>query len=55
MPGAKRLVMDLGRAAKARGGLIVWVNKVLPPSGLRIPVDLVFQGDCDEVASVLSC
>ncbi len=55
VPGARRLVTELCRAAKAQGGLTVWINRNAPPSGLKFPLDLAFHGDCDEVASLLSC
>lgn len=52
--GARRLVVELCRSAKARAGLTVWIGKDEPPSNLRFPFDLLFHGDCDEVASLLS-
>ena len=55
VPGAKRLVTELCRAAKARDGLTVWISNAVSTTALRIPLNLVIQGDCDEVASLLSC
>ena len=56
VPGAKRLARELCRAVKARGGATVWINKDVPASGLKLSLDLILQGDCDEVASLLlSC
>ena len=55
VPGARRLVTELCYAAKAQGGSTVWINTDAPPSGLKFPLDFAFQGDCDEVASLLSC
>ena len=40
VPGARKLVRELCRAAKAWGGMIVWINKDAPPSGLKLPLDL---------------
>lgn len=54
VPGARRLVTELCRAAKTQGGFTVWINKDAPPSGLKLPLDLILQGDCDKVASLLS-
>lgn len=54
VPGARQLARELCRATKARGGLTVWINKDLPPSGLGFGYDFVFQGDCDEIAMLLS-
>ena len=55
VPGARSLVTELYYAARTRGGCTVWINRDAPPSALKLPLDLVFQGDCDEVASLLSC
>ncbi len=55
VPGAKRLVRELCRAVKARDGLTIWISNALPPAALRISLDLVIRGDCDEVALLLSC
>ncbi len=55
VPGARRLVTELCRAAKAQGGSTVWISRDAPPSALKLPLDLAFHGDCDEVASLLSC
>ena len=55
VPGARRLVTELCYAARTRGGCTVWINRDALPSALKLPLDLVFQGDCDEVASLLSC
>ncbi len=55
VPGARRLVTELSHAAKARGGFTVWINTDAPPFGLKLLLDFAFQGDCDEVASLLSC
>ena len=52
--GAKRLVRELCCAAKARDGLTVWISRTAPPSASRTFLDLVIQGDCDEVAFLLS-
>lgn len=54
VPGARRLVTELCRTAKARGRLTVWINKNSPRSGLSFGFDYAFIGDCDEVASLLS-
>ena len=54
VPGARRLGRELCRAVKARGGVTVWINKDAPTSGLNLPMDFILQGDCDEVASLLS-
>ena len=53
VPGAKKLARELCRAVQDRGGVTVWINKDVPASGLKLPLDLVLQGDCDEVASLL--
>lgn len=55
VPGARRLVTELCCAAKTRGGFTVWINMDAPPSGLKLPLDLALHGDCDEVATMLSC
>ena len=55
VPGARRLVKELCRAAKAQGGSTVWINKDALPSAFKLPLNLAFHGDCDEVASLLSC
>ena len=54
VPGARRLATELCRAAKAQGGLTVWINKDSPLSGLSFGFDFAFYWDCDEVASLLS-
>ena len=54
VPGARRLVKELYRTVEAQGGLTVWINKDAPPSGLKLPLNLILQGDCDEIASLLS-
>ena len=54
VPGATRLATELCCAAKSQGGLTVWINRDAPPSGLKLPLDLVLHGDCDEVAFLLS-
>ena len=54
VPGVRRLVRELCRAAKAQGGLTVWINKDAPPSSLKLPLDFAFLGDCDEFASLLT-
>ena len=55
VPGARRLITELCRAAKTQSGFTVWINRDAPPSGLKLPLDLALYGDCDEVASLLSC
>lgn len=55
VPGAKRLMRELCRAVKARDGLTIWISNALPPAALRISLNLVIRGDCDEVALLLSC
>lgn len=40
--GARKLVRELYRVTKARGGLIVWINKDLPLSNLGFGFDFVF-------------
>jgi len=52
VPGARRLAKELCRAAKSQGGLTVWMSKDLPHCNLGIAFDLVFQGDCDDLAAV---
>lgn len=54
VPGARKLTKELCRATKARGGLTVWINEDLPPSGLSFGFDHVLIGDCDEIAGLLS-
>lgn len=51
--GARKLTQELCRATKARGGLAVWINEYLPPSGLGFAFDFVLRGDCDEIARSL--
>lgn len=36
VPEAKRQVRELCHAAKARGGMTVWINKEAPPSSLLV-------------------
>lgn len=55
VPGSSMLVTELCRAVKGEGGFTVWINRDAPLSGLKVPLDLAFGGDCDEVASLLSC
>ena len=55
VPGARRLATELCYAAKAQGGLAVWINTDALPSGLRLSLDLALYGDCDEVTTLLSC
>ncbi len=55
VPEARRLVTDICRAAKAQGGSTVWIDKDALLSGLKVTRDLAFHGDCDGVASLLSC
>ena len=54
VPGARRLVKELCRAAKDQGGSTVWINRDASPSALKLPLNLAFHGDCDEVAYLLS-
>ena len=53
VPGARLMVRELCRTAKAQGGLAIWINKEAPPSGVGIDFDFVLQGECDHVASLL--
>lgn len=53
-PGAKRLALDLCRAPKAQGGMAVWINKKESPSGLNLPLDYYFPGDCADFVSLLA-
>ncbi len=55
VPGPRRLVAELCHAAKAQAGSTVWINTDAPPFGLKLHLDFAFQGDCDEVTSLLSC
>jgi len=55
VPGARRLATELCCTAKTQGRFTVWINKDAPPSGLKLPLDLALHGDCDEVATLLSC
>lgn len=52
--GARKMTRDLCRAAKARGGLVVWINKEFPPSGLGFNFDFILKGDCDQFAALIS-
>jgi len=53
VPGARRLVKELCRAAKHRSGLTVSARKDAQPCGLGIAFDAVFRCDCDDLASWL--
>ena len=53
IPGARLIVRELYRTAKARGGLAIWINKKAPPSGLGNLFNFILQGECDHVASLL--
>ena len=55
VPGARMLVTELCCVAKTQGGFTVWINRDASPSGLKLPLDLALYGDCDGVASLLSC
>jgi NAD-dependent histone deacetylase SIR2 len=53
VPGARRLVKELCRAAKHRNGFTIWASKDAPPRGLAIAFDAVFRCDCDDLAALL--
>lgn len=53
VPGARRLVKELCRATRSRGGQAVWINRDNPPSALRFDFNAVIRGDCDDIASIL--
>ena len=55
VPGARRLVTELCYAVKTQDGSTVKIKRDVPLSGLKLPLNLVLHGDCDEVASLLSC
>ena len=49
VPGARKSAREFCRAIKARGGATVWINKDVSAPELKLPLDRINQGDCDEV------
>ncbi|KAL6712965.1 NAD-dependent deacetylase hst3 [Lecanora helva] len=53
VPGARIIVRELCRAAKARGGIAIWINKNPPASQFKTLFDVKLRGDCDDAVMML--